>query len=134
MGRPYSIDLRERVVAAMRAGMSGYEAAEHFGVSEPSARRWAKRNRETGSPAPLPMGGKRPFVLAAHRDWVLGRIAAQPDIVLRALLAELHERGVVVSYFGLWHVVKRAGLSFKKNSARQRTGPPGRGATARKVA
>jgi hypothetical protein len=68
--------------------------------------------------------------LAEHRDWVLGRIAAQPDIVLRALLAELHDRGVAVSYFGLWHVVN----SFKKNAARQRTGAAGRSTAARKMA
>ena len=119
MGRPYSIDLRERVVAAMRAGMSGYEAAEHFGVSEPSARRWAKRNRETGSPAPLPMGGKRPFALAQQREQVLARVAAKPDITLRELLAELQEQGFAVSYYAVWHILKRARVSFKKNSARQ---------------
>jgi len=134
MGSPYPIELRDRVVGAMRRGMSSYEAAEHFEVSQSSAMRWFHRADQMGSPAALPMGGKRPFVLAAHRDWVLGRIAAQPDIVLRALLAELHERGVAVSYFGLWHLVKRAGLSFKKNSARQRTRPAGRGTAARKVA
>ena len=77
MGRAYSLDFRERVVGAMGAGMSSYVVAKHYAVSGSSAARWARRDRETGSPAPLPMGGKRPFALAGERDWVLGRIAEQ---------------------------------------------------------
>ena len=130
MGRPYSLDLRERVVGAMGAGMSSYGAAKHYAVSESSASRWARRDRETGSPAPLPMGGKRPFALAGERDWVLGRIAEQPDLPLRALLAELQDRGIAVSYYAVWNIVARSGLSFKKKSARQRAGPPERRAPA----
>jgi len=119
MGRPYTMDLRTRVVAAMRAGMSGYEAAERFAVSEPSARRWAKRDRETGNPAALPMGGRRPFALAQERERVLARVTAKPDITLRELLAELQEQGFEVSYYAVWHILKRSRVSFKKNSARQ---------------
>lgn len=126
MGRPYSLDLRERVVGAVRSGMSCREAADHYEVSESSAIRWVRRDREAGSPAALPMGGKRPFALEGERDWVLGRIAAQPDITLRALLAELGDRGVAVSYYAVWNIVDRAGLSYKKKPACQRTGPAGR--------
>jgi transposase len=57
MGRPYSLDLRERVISAVRSGMSRREAAEYFSVGISSAIRWAKRERETGSPAALAMGG-----------------------------------------------------------------------------
>jgi transposase len=134
MGRPYSLDLRDRVVAAVDGGMSCAEAAEHYAVSHSSAIRWVRRTRETGSPAARPMGGKRPFALAAQQDWLLARIAAKPDITLRALLAELRERGIAVSYYAVWHIVERAGLSFKKKPARQRTGSPGRRTSARAVA
>jgi transposase len=73
MGRPYSLDLRERVVAAVHEGMSCEEAADFYQVSKSSAIRWVRRERETGSAAALPMGGKRPFALADQRDWLLGR-------------------------------------------------------------
>lgn len=73
MGRPYSLDLRERVVSAVRSGMSCREAAEHFDVGASTAIRWVQRDRDTGSPAALPMGGKRPFSLAMERPWVLAR-------------------------------------------------------------
>ena len=131
MGRPYSLDLRERVTAAVRLGMSCREAAKQFGVGPATAIRWARREREIGSPAAFAMGGKRPFSLAAERDWVLGRLAAKPDISLRALLAELRERGIVVSYYAVWNIVHRAGKSFKKNAARRRAGSARRGPQAR---
>jgi transposase len=122
MGAPYSLDLRLRVVAAVAGGMSRAEAARHFRVSHSSAIRWTKRSLETGSAAALPMGGKKPFTLAGEAAWIRTRVAEKPDITGRELLAELHQRGVEVSYYGVWHFLDRAGLSFKKKPARQRTG------------
>lgn len=58
MGRPYSLDLRERVVSAMNAGMSGQKAADHFSIGKSSALRWARRARATGSPKAKPMGDR----------------------------------------------------------------------------
>lgn len=126
MGAPYSRDLRERAVAAVEGGMSRAEAARLFKVSHSSVIRWAKRKAETGSSAALPMGGKKPFTLAGEEAWIRARVAEKPDITGRELLAELHERGVAVSYYGVWHFLDRADFSFKKNSARQRTGSPRR--------
>jgi transposase len=119
MGAPYSLDLRERVVAAVAAGISLHESAARFQVSYSSANRWVKREKATGSPAPLPMGGSKPFALAEEGEWVRARLVDKPDITLRELLAELHERKVEVSYYGVWHFLDRAGLSYKKKSSRQ---------------
>jgi transposase len=83
--------------------------------------RRVRLDRQTGSVAAKPMGGKRPPALAEHRDWVLARIARQPDLPLRALLAELHQRGIGARYYALWNLVRQAGLSFKKRPVRQRT-------------
>ena len=84
MGCPCSLDLRERVVTAMTAGMSGREAAKHFSIGESTALRWARRARETGSPKARPMGGTRRFVLEAHRHWITARLVEKPDLTLRA--------------------------------------------------
>jgi len=124
MGRPYSLDLRTRVVAAMAAGMSGREAAKHFSIGESTALRWARRMRELGSPQAKPMGGKRPFALEAYRSRIITRLAEKPDLTLLALLAELKALGAMASSFALWSIVANAGLSFKKKPARQRAGPP----------
>ena len=120
MSRPYSLDLRKRVVSGVDDGLTCREAAEHFGVSLSSAQRWTRRAATTGSPASLAMGGKRPFSLEAERAWIAQRFAETTELTLRALLAELRLRGIVVSCYAVWHIVHRCGLSFKKKPARQR--------------
>jgi transposase len=92
MGAPYSVDLRERVAAAIAGGMSCRSAAAHFSIGESTAIRWARRVRETGSPAPMPVGGRRTFVLAEEAEWLKARFAEKPDITLTELLAELNAR------------------------------------------
>lgn len=130
MAGPYSLDLRERVVAAAAAGQTCRQIAKLFSVAASTVSRWTRRLRDTGSPAALPMGGKRPFALAQQREWVLARVAEKPDITLRELTAELKDRGDGVSSFAVWHFLRRQGVSFKKKPARQRTGSRGRGAAS----
>ena len=131
MARAYSLDLRERVVAAVMAGESCRAVAKTFGVSVASVVKWSQRFRATGAPRRKPMGGQRPYALAGERDWLLARIAEQPDVTLRALVAELAERGIEVSYYAVWHFFEHEGISFKKKPARQRAGSAGRGPAAR---
>jgi transposase len=61
-------------------------------VSVASVVKWSQRQRVVGSPAALKMGGRRPYLVARERDWVLARIAEKPDLTLRALLRELADR------------------------------------------
>ena len=128
MGRAYSLDLRERVVAAVAGGQSCRAVAATFKVSVSSVVKWSQRFRATGSAAARPVGGNRPYALAYERDWLLKRLVEQPDITLRALLAELAERGIKVSYYAVWHFFDHEGISFKKKPARQRAGSSRRGA------
>jgi transposase len=115
MARAYSLDLRERVVAAVAAGESCRKVAATFRVSVASVVKWSQRFRATGSAAARPMGGQRPYALAGERNWLLGRLAEKPDMTLRALLTELAERGIVVSYFAVWNFFEHEGISFKKS-------------------
>jgi transposase len=75
MGRAYSLDLRERVVAAVAAGESCRAVAATFKVSVASVVEWSQRFRATGSAAARPVGGNRPYVLNSERDWLLKRLA-----------------------------------------------------------
>jgi len=93
--------------------------------------KWSQRFRATGSAAAKRMGGTQPRSLVAERAWLLGRLAAAPDLTLRALVIELGERGVVTSYGSVWRIVHDADVSFKKNSVRHRAGSSGRGAKER---
>lgn len=130
MPRPCSMDLRERLVAAVEAGESRRSAARRFGVSAASAVKWVARSRAEGRPLPRRMGGYRRPALAAERDWLLARLAEKPDLTIRALVIELSDRGVKVGDWSVWAFLRAEGLSFKKNSARRRTGPAGRGQEA----
>src|SRR3954454_7819618 len=93
MPRPYSQDLRDRVMASVRGGCSCRAAAKRFDVSIATVGRWSQRLRATGSAAALAMGGHRPHRLADRRDWLLARIAEKPDLTLRAIKAELGDAG-----------------------------------------
>lgn len=122
MGRAYSNDLRERVVAAVEiGGLSRHEAAAQFNVGVSSAIRWVERRRETGSVAPDKVGGYKPRAIAGkHRIWLLARITER-DFTLRGLVAELAERGLKVDYRSVWTFVHDEKLSFKKKRGGWRT-------------
>jgi transposase len=126
MGRAYSLDLRDRVVAGVMAGESCRSVAKRFRVSVASVVKWSQRFRATGSAAAKRMGGHRPLALAGERAWLLARIASSPDLTLRALVTELGDRGVTVSYYAVWHFFEHEGISFKKKPARRRAGSAGR--------
>jgi putative transposase len=120
MGRPYSVDLRERVVAAVeKGGTSRRRAATQFGVGITTVINWVRRSRETGSVAPGKMGGHKPKAIAGeHRTWLLRR-TKKKDFTLRGLVAELAERGLKVDYRSVWNFIHAEKLSFKKNRRRQ---------------
>jgi len=124
MAKPYSMDLRDRIVRAVTAeGMSCHAAAARFGVAPSSAIKWMRRYRDTGSVAPGRMGGRRTNILSgATRDWLLERMAR--DFTLRGLVVELADRGVKVDYVQVWRFAHAEGLSFEKKRAACRTAPP----------
>lgn len=131
MPRPYSIDLRERVVSAVEeGGMSRRGAAAHFGVGVSTVIKWVRRFHRTGSVEPDQMGGYRPVLLAAHRDFVHARFAEKPELTLRGLQQDLADQGVKISYGAIWDFVHAEDLSFKKNRGGQRAGPSRRRSTA----
>ena len=122
MGKPYSIDLRERVVAAVQTGgLSCNQAAKQFGVGISTAINWVARWRQTGSLAPSKMGGHKPKAISGeHRLWLLQRIK-DGGFTLRGLVAELAERGLKVDYRSVWEFVHAEKLSFKKKRGGWRT-------------
>jgi transposase len=131
MPRAYSLDLRERVVAAVAAGQSCRQVASTYKVSVASVVKWSQRFRATGSAAAKPMGGNRPRTLEGEREWLSARLAVVPDLTLRALVAELRARGVMATYGSVQRIVHAIGISFKKNAVRHRAGSSRRDAKAR---
>jgi len=120
MARPYSMDLRERVVGAVDGGLSRRRAASLFGVAISTVVEWVRVWRETGSVAAKAMGGDHSSRLKEERAWLLGRIEAVPDLTLQEIRTELGARGVHVGYGTVWRFFAGEGISFKKNRARRR--------------
>ena len=100
MGKPYSLDLRQRVVAAVETGgLSCNRAAKQFGVGISTAINWVRRLRETGSVAPGKMGGHKPKAISGkHQVWLSQRLKTEtslcagwspnsPGAVLRSIIA-----------------------------------------------
>jgi transposase len=133
MPKPYSQDLRERVVAAVAGGKSRHAAAAQFAVSASSAIRWVRRWQASGEVSAKPTGGST-SPLEKHEGDLLALAKEQPDLTLDEFCALLRERAIATSRVSLHRFFERHELSFKKNSARQRARTRRRGRSARALA
>jgi transposase len=120
MAKPYSEDLRKRVVAAVAAGRSRHAVARLFQLSPSAVIKWTKQFDRTGSVAAKPMGGVRRDALGERRAWLRARLAEKPDLTLEALRAELAARGHTVSVWTIWKFCRSEKLTFKKKPAAKR--------------
>ena len=116
MGKPYSQDLRERVIATVDSGTRVCAAARLFLVSVSYVSKVVGRRRATGeTTARVGRAGRKPK-LAAHDEALRARVAAEPDITLAELQAWLlAERKVAVSIGCLWNRLKFLKLPLKKS-------------------
>ena len=116
MGKGYSLDLRERIVAHVEAGGSRRGAARQFSVSDSCAVKLVARVGRTGSLEPArqgrpPGGGK----LSTHKAYLIEQVQAQPDITMPELAERLMaERGIKASPASLSRVLCAAGFTYKK--------------------
>ena len=114
------MDLRERVIDAVKAGASRRETAEQFGLSPSVVIIWAQRYEATGSIAPTPTGGSV-SPLDEHEDFILGLIKEQPDLILDEIVAALAKAKIPTSRTAVWRFLDRHGITFKKKLFMQRS-------------
>lgn len=114
----YSVDLRERVMAAVADGCSIAEAASRFSVSVDAIYDWKQRYRDTGSLAPIPAGGGRPRRLSPAVDRALqDHIDAVPDATLTEVQQWLAaEHALVVGRGTVGRAVARLDRPRKKRA------------------
>src|SRR3974377_2131363 len=116
MARALSVDLRRRVITAIKGGMSCRQAAERFGVSASSAIRWHAQERKTGDARPVPQGGdRRSGRIEAHAALILSAVDKTPDLTLAELQHKLAERGIGVCVVTPWPCFKRLRTTLKKS-------------------
>ncbi len=119
--KPYSKDLRLRILAACDRGMSRKEVSETFGVSEPTVRRYLRLRRETGGVDPKPPSGPPPRKGAALEAALPSQVSRNPDLTLeehRELFEDEHS--VAVSVSSVSRAFSRLGLPLKKSPSRPR--------------
>jgi transposase len=110
----YSLDLRERVVAAVKEGMTQPEVGERFKVSLSSVERYVRRERR-GELRAKPPPGRAATIAAASYGALAEQVARHNDASLKEH-CELwqQEQGASVSVYAMCRALQRAGLSRKK--------------------
>ena len=115
MGKPYSLDLRERVVAALESGLSTRQAAARFSVSIAAVGEWGRLKRSQGDVRPAKQGKPKGSVLDAHAQFILGALKDKPDTTLEEMAERLAaERGVRVVWTTVWKFLDRHDQTHKK--------------------
>lgn len=114
--KPYSEDLRWRVVAAVSSGMPREDVAMRFAVSVPTITRWLRLKRETGGLAPKPVPGPSAVKMKALEAALPARLADHADATLAAQCSWWQEAtGVEVSTATMSRAIARLDWTRKKS-------------------
>lgn len=114
MPRPYSVDLRERVVRSVEGGLSCRETAKRFHVSVSFVIKLLQRWRQRETVEPMAFGGHKTSVLSAHADRVRALVAAEPEMTIDDLCDQLAEQGIQASRSAVGRYLLALGLTRKK--------------------
>jgi transposase len=80
--KPYSKDLRLRVLSAVDAATPREEVAKTFSVSVPTIKRWLRRRRETGDVEPKPIPGRPSRKGTVLKEWLPKQLEVNDDLTL----------------------------------------------------
>ena len=118
--KPYSQDLRERVIAALEAGDEPQaEIAERFCLSKSTVEKWWYRWQATDSCAALPPGHGPARALQACEAFIRAEIERQPDVTLAELCERVAAHGAVsASRSAMGRSVQLLNLPRKKDASR----------------
>ena len=125
--KAYSLDLRERVVAAYQNGVESIrEVSEQFQVSESFLKKMLARHRAGGDLAPRGHGGGKKRTLSEGlRNWLLKTVLDEPDITLSDLQERVAgKKQITVSVPTLSRELRGLNLRRKKNLWRLQSETP----------
>lgn len=121
MAKPYSLDLRERVIEAIDGGHTQSEVAQMLKIGLRTVNDYVKRWRATGSVEPMKFGGYKTHKLAEHADKVRALVKDEPDATVPELKALLEQKKVVVSISAIQRFLRAEKITYKKNAIRDGT-------------
>jgi transposase len=118
--KPYSLDLREKIVSAIENGESSFrKTAQRFSVSRSYVQKLVSQKRTEGHVVPRKQGGSVSTVMQ-HQAQLMAIVKKQPDATLAEYCELLSdETGLWVSQSTMCRIFQRLGLPRKKNAARQ---------------
>jgi transposase len=116
----YSQDLRDRVLSGLARGEGATSIARRLEVSLRWVYHVKDRYEQSGERGARRLGGYRRSRVAALEPQVRAWLHERVDLTLAELSARLAQHGVVIKTTALWRQLNKWGLTFKKNSARQR--------------
>src|SRR5262249_26511339 len=96
MPKPYSVDLRARVIEEVETGASRREAAERYGISPSVVVIWCHRSGRPATVQQKQSGGRIP-PLERPAEFLLGLIPTQPDLTLDEIVAAMRKRRIAGS-------------------------------------
>ncbi len=121
--KQYSVDLRERLLGAIDAGLSQAEVARLFGVGTSTITRWRQQRATTGAVRPKVRPGRPPTIGPAHAHALQRQVAQAPDATLVDHCATWAQtQGSAVSGATLSRSIRRLGITVKKSPVRRRAG------------
>ena len=111
------------MVALVEGGESCREAARLLDLAASTTIRWMDRWHITGSVAAKPGTGHCRSPLEPYEQWLLDLVAAEPDLTLDEIGTRLASaKRLKVGRTSIWRFYERHRITFKKNTARRRTG------------
>lgn len=115
MSKALSLDLRVRVLAAVRAGATHRRAAERFGVSAASVSRWRTREREQGDARPKALGGdRRSKRIEACHEVVMAALGPDGEATLEEVRRTLAAQGLSFGFGTIQRFFARHAITRKK--------------------
>ena len=114
-----SLDLRRRIVEARDKGLSISQTAKQFSVGTATVKRLTRMWREEGSLEAGKSSGREPILDDSACEFMRERLANDNDLTLGELCSLLSQQGYTVTVPAVFYCLKRIGLSYKKNDARQ---------------
>ena len=118
MGKPYSEDLRLRVLSDSKAGESPTHLARRYRISRSTVYRLLELYRETGSVSPRQGNVGRRSSLAGAEAQLQRLVERCPDATLIELRDQLP---VATSTTAVWRALRKLGITLKKSHSRRRT-------------
>ena len=117
MARPYSQDLRDRVISLCLADTSARQAAARYDIATATAIRWVRLARETGWRVPIPRTPPHHSMLDPYQDAITAMVMTQPGMTLAVLQKHiLEDFGVRASIATIWTCLRRYGLKERKDN------------------